>query len=634
MQLFDFLFYVSLPPGAGKTNAALALMSRHVRGRSLLIRGTVPGIDPLDTPDFVFYVAPTKHLLQQTHRRLVSKLKGVPALMPRLRIAYSDNDNRGDSVSLQLDRIFDGKHNDGREGAEWGKHCVLFLTHSAFLAYLGQYPEICKRALVLFDESGKWVLPSKDVIILDDDTYPYFNSVFKADPVENLKGFRRLRAIPVPENQKAKLLTKGSATQFSSIDRIHADLLKADTCPRSETYIYATNAARHQYINVTLPSYPFKGFYAVYVLSADFETSEMHRFMIVDNTPPKNVSIAFMNEFSKDGYLPNLDKSSRRFEAVTLIPLLHGNEVMGVSKYRSGYPIVPESKFTSLGALLDELEVDGHELGVVMKRYATQDKNPLTPRDKKVLKALEAHGCILDHHSWMMEQARAILNGLEPNIEDQRILTFVNDGLDKDYIACKDLQLLSHGETEGDNRWYEHNRTIFFAATNPNSRTYNLLKWRLRADDESGEIGSAFDIDRSYSIDRAIQASGRGANRDPNATCPVYIVVANTYMAEAMQRRMSNGRGTRQAKIDYSHCERLGDYTLWSASRYKKEQEAERRAKKPPVEKRLTPTPEEAKELLRLRVARNRATKSGKEERVAELNAEIEALQQTIRARG
>lgn len=614
----EILNYVSLPPGAGKTDASIVLMARHARGRPLCRTSESAAFMGLtSTPRYVFYVAPTKQLLRQTYTRLTTKLRGQH--VERVRIVYSDSREYDSPVARQIANVFSGLHNDGRPGGTWGKKCVLFMTHASFLLYLGDYPEVCKRALVLFDESRKWALPDSKPFVLDEKSGPYFNSIFSQKKVEGLKGFVRLHALKIPENQKAKLLTKGSALQFPVLDKMHAELSSGrNGMLRTETYMYVANANKHKFINITLPSCPFRGFHSVFILSADFETSEMHRFMEVDGTPPLDVSVAFINEFTREGHTQLVVRATRRYSDVTLIPLLLGSSVPSITKYKNGYPIVPRANVRALGDALTRAGLDKAEMmDDFVLRYATRDKNPLSDADEGIHSILEEHGAILDHHDWLVTKAKEVLTSVPAAHVGQQIVMFVNDGLEAPYTCDSELNFLSHAKAEGDNRWYDHNRGVFLAATNPSQRLTSLLRNRL---------GSDFDVNQSYVVDKAIQSAGRLAHRDHASDVPVYVVVTNTHMAEQMQNRMTYraGQQVRQARIDLSYYEALGAYELWDARKYRKEVEAAA-TEGTHVVHRIKPTKAQAAELKRLRAARKRASDKGLD--TSAIEAQIVAIQ-------
>src|SRR6478736_6549527 len=97
--------YVSLPPGAGKTTAAIEMMRRHLN-RELKL----PKI-----PKYIFYVAATVELLTQTSRNL-RKVVGKK-LQVNIRIAYAD---KRDTITVQqqVSNILSGLTNSGKDAQE------------------------------------------------------------------------------------------------------------------------------------------------------------------------------------------------------------------------------------------------------------------------------------------------------------------------------------------------------------------------------------------------------------------------------------------------------------------------------------------------------------------------------------
>jgi hypothetical protein len=120
--------YVAVPPGAGKTTAALNMLADYVR------RGAEG-----EEVGYLFYCAPTVQLLKQSFSNL-RKLIGVENTS-FLHLVYSNGAIQG-NIADRIEALL-----DGRVAKQYPvvHGSVVFLTHAAFLT-LRSHPFFAKTA--------------------------------------------------------------------------------------------------------------------------------------------------------------------------------------------------------------------------------------------------------------------------------------------------------------------------------------------------------------------------------------------------------------------------------------------------------------------------------------------------------
>ncbi|MDN3120642.1 DEAD/DEAH box helicase, partial [Enterococcus faecalis] len=116
--------YVSGVPGLGKTRAAIDFMRRHIEG----------GLAGKDV-GYLFYVAPTVDLLNQTIKNLKALLD--PALHVMIRAEYSIEGEQYNKKLGTVDTRIRAVLNDNRVGGKgvlpFCEGSILFMTHSSFI---------------------------------------------------------------------------------------------------------------------------------------------------------------------------------------------------------------------------------------------------------------------------------------------------------------------------------------------------------------------------------------------------------------------------------------------------------------------------------------------------------------------
>lgn len=627
--------YVSLAPGAGKTNAAIEMMRLHMKGDLEMKR----------VPKYIFYVSATTLLLKQTASSLFRKIqakKSTRKLTPNLRIAYS---KKGDKVTVQeqVQNILNGRSNDGETKQEFIEGSVLFITHEAFLMLGPNHAELFQDALVLFDEARKWaemVAP----IYMDDGALDFFKKLFVRVPMgasAEQKHLTEIVARDFPENKKVKALQgcgKAAAKAFKALDELHSALNVPEGTARMRAYAFfeksrsKSSVADTVLIQVKLPSFPFVGFSDVFILSADFKTSQMYCFLKDEGTKVLNKSQWFMNTFSKDGYAKAMRRATDRYAYIDIVALNLDASPPAINRYQRGGLMIPRHRLKALGELLDSLELSTADVTALIGRIRDPLSNPPSVKDKQIYRTLKKMGAEMEMLKWMVDKSHIVVRAWrQENPCKHKALLFLNKDFENMEASDKLFQKLNHAETVGDNSWRESNAVVFLAAVNPNPHMSRLLNARL------GHLG--YDPHEDFIVDRVIQATGRGNIRTHGIEDRMLIVVPTANLAQRVAERMNE-----DPQVLNDVTEDLGDMISWSHSLYRtvstqdardaraqeKEQKREAReakkAAKPKKRIKRALTADEKKRERALYQRASRAKLAGDLKLHAKLEAERDAL--------
>lgn len=612
--------YVSLPPGAGKTTAAIEMMRRHLNRELKLPK----------VPKYIFYVAATVELLTQTSRNL-RKVVGKK-LQVNIRIAYAD---KRDTITVQqqVSNILSGLTNSGKDAQEFKAGSILFMTHEAFLMLSQSHHSMYADALIIFDEARKWA-DMISPIVLDEGTKDFFDKLFQVQPMSRngATGISEIVARNFPENRKVLALQgcgKKAARAFHALDELHKALnTHSDAPSRMRVYAFFEKgtgraAGSTVLIQVKLPSFPFIGFLDVYILSADFTTSQMYYFFKDEGTRRLDASQWFMDTFHPDGFKKAVNRATQRYNYVDIVALNTDPEPPAISKYEGGGLMIPRHKLVELGDLMASWEMKGSEVLDVINRVRNPMKNSPSKLDKGLVKVLKQMGAQTDMLKWLVEASHKVVRAWrKKNPSDKPALMFLNkDFNDKMNVDTKIFERLNHAETVGDNRWYESNAVVFLAAINPKPKLERLLRARL------GHFG--YDPREDFIVDKVIQATGRGNIRTHGIKERMLIVVPTEGLAQRVAERLGE-RPVYHANI----TEKLGNYVSWNSKLFaslslqatdpvKAAKVAKRRA---PKRKKRILTSEEKKRERALYQAAYRAKQEGNLKLYNKLEAEREAL--------
>lgn len=539
--------YIAAPPGTGKTKAAVEYMRRHI------IRG-VKGKDV----GYLFYVAPTVDLIDQTIAYLKAQLKGKKYLDCIHRRVSSKNQSK--PVKEQILELLDGRTSSTMQGRPFGNGSVLFLTHSAFVD-LGWHKSF-QQTVVLFDEARKWAEMAAS-IKLTPEVEAFFDKLFVTKPVEDKKRIAQILPRNIPHNQLIKLIkTKGQGKAFNALEELYSSL----TSNTVRMKVYRTirgNALGRTMVRIKWPSDPFRGYRRIYIMSADFRRSQMYHLLCKEGHEPKKVTEEFMNKYLKGGYFHALETITKRHDHLVLAPLLDSPTMPSLNLVRKGM-VVPKDKMLEFLKVLEDLDISSEELkdiSMFMQSPESVSADP-TKQQKKLLGYMKETGCRLDVLRWQISSAKRIAKRwfsknriIDKDSNPIPGLLMVNAEYHNTLPVPKtDLEYFSIGKAEGRNDFIKCNLVVFLAGINPSPELRDVM---------SVEIPE-YNPDDDYVVDKAIQCLGRGNIRDHASKEPMLAIVATSYLAERIADRMGD-----QPRIDMSYCKRLGSYTVWNTQEAK-----------------------------------------------------------------
>ncbi|WP_155674913.1 DEAD/DEAH box helicase family protein [Burkholderia stagnalis] len=504
--------YVSVPPGAGKTTAALNCLADHVRRG---ISGTASG--------YIFYVAPTVELLKQSLRNLRALLEkeGVDS-EPYLTLIISDS-----SLQTVADRITELLDSRAKNQYPFIEGSVLFMTHAAFLTLRSH--AAFEKTTVFFDEARKWVeIPAQ--VDLSDGAKEMFDSLFR------LYGEGKVwKLIPkeVPHNKLSSyVVDKSSGKAFKKLEEIYSALTAKDT--RVSVYAVMQNVKSDKpvLLTLTLPSRPFNGFKEVYILSADFKTSQMYHLLHNEGVIPLDYSIQFMNQWLPGGYDAAFLSIMNRYRDLTLVPVVDTDAMP--SKY--GFDnnlLLPKNQSTALANLATELNLTATRVRQIIayQRDADSGKTILSANDRKFYDAARSMGGKADMLGYLIQASGEIFDAwrdVNPGINE--FLLIANNDEMKERRPEGDFVTLSVGSVEGRNDFQHLDCVSFLAAINPDPFVCQVLN------DLLSETG--YDAHEDYVVDKAIQSLGRAKIRNRASNDPVLAIVATKGLAVRIATRM------------------------------------------------------------------------------------------------
>ncbi len=591
------IHYVDAPPGTGKTQAVVEYMRRHIE----------TSLDTEKRVGHIIYVAPTRELLDQTCENLESHVPQENHM--RIFKAYSDSHKtrRSQSVPELVYSIMDSRKTTQLDLQPYGDGSVLFITHSTFLKLKRRHPTFA-RTTVFFDESRKWIEMGE--LDKDPGLDQLFRSLFKTKRIKSLDPDADPISLLVPkkiaENRKlSKLKSKNLATQFSALSGIHSDLSPlVNEIVRKKVYMVST---AKKLWTITLPHYPFKGFKRVFIMSADFEHSQMyHLFSAETSVRLRPITREFMDRYLPGGYSKALERIYERQRCLRILPLLKYEGMP--SKYKLGNFILPAPLVYSLKTDMDKYDISTDLLYTLMKAKNDPSfvRGQLKPHQMEFLNRIGRYNTKINAVQWLVSQADRILKTrwFTPKDKIRKAVLFTNlKDMGKVRYDENLFSPLSIGKAEGRNEFHEYSAVAFFPAVNPDPQESHVLRTLL----------PDYNPDEDYIVDKAIQCIGRGNIRNHKADGKKMLaIVSTTHLADRLLQRMAQG-----AKVyDPEEFFTGPVYTFWDHAAAKATQDDIRLAVDLPINK-----------LLRnVRVNISRQKKAGNAELLAKYKAEEASL--------
>jgi hypothetical protein len=504
------LNYISVPPGTGKTTAALNYIADHVKRG---IAGEEVG--------YIFYVAPTVALLDQSYTNLEKLLPNDE----RLFMAVSGGKNE----RTVADKIAGTLNGSDQYSLPFLHGSVLFITHTAFLGMRDNAK--FADTTVFFDESRKWV----DVntrIDLTEGGKEAFDELFDRvgdGPIQQM----------IPRSIEGEALGNrirndmGRGKAIVALENMH----KMAEQGRAKCFCtkIGGNTSRPQLATIALPSQPFAGFKEVYVMSADFTTSQMYHLFKHEGYEPLNRTDTFLDKWLPGGNGAARTAIERRYGTLTIVPLLDTKAMPSKYQAQSGVA-VPVDCMTQFKGRMEAAHIATARLRdlVAYKRNPRRFKTLVKPLEQKFLAQMDEMQCNLDLTGWLLQSTEAVAqNWWGEHGMTERGLMVLNEDADRAQ-KLSGFDTLGLGMVEGRNDFQDCTVVAFHAAVNPED-----------------------DV-----VDKSIQSIGRGIIRNRNVGTPMLAIVPTVGLAERIKARMGD-----HPVLDTKPMKELGSYSYWAYNR-------------------------------------------------------------------
>lgn len=573
--------FVSAPPGLGKTRAAVEFMRKHVEAGHAKKK-----------PGYILYVAPTKKLLEQT-------VKSVQRVLPESQhsflhyIASGSDSSTNDNVMSIVNSVLNWKKGNGLYVGNPYKHgSIMFITHATFLQLRSH--STFEHTTVLFDEARKWVTMTDKI---------EFNATVK-HLLDKLFVTRRLNGTNIfevavneevkPSERKALIKAMGPKKYVLQVKQLLHDIDPERANGRMKVFGAMKTGAKgkRQFMRITLPSYPFQGFKSVYILSADFEDSQMFYLMEKEAAGTvRNVTIPFIDDQLGTGFYANANaKILENYSRVTIVPLLNTSSMPSKSMNTNNL-LVPREHITSIKAELDAQNLTSRDLKTFSEFLRNPGKNNRAkagPKLQRLHKKLKEANFKLDPLAWQLEMSEKLVSRFRKlhKCKDKALLLMNKGPLEDVEVNEKLFRKFSTGRVEGRNDFIGTNAVVFLAGVNPDPVMRSLMQAYM----------PEYDPQQDYVVAKTIQSLGRGNMRNHESKDAMLAIVPTLGLAKMIHKRMNHF-----PILDHETMETLGNYAEWSVNNARSEEAKEIRG-----------TPEEYMHKIRTqtasRVAKYRAS--------------------------
>lgn len=600
--------YVAAPPGAGKTRAAIGCMKKHIQEG---LQGRKVG--------YIFYVTPTIKLLQQTFFGLKEILTEDESSMVWTVYSKKYTGSLPKTAETVMDVLNGNFKSAFGTSSTFAYGSILFITHDTFLKL--RYHKKMAETTVIFDESRKWVTAPQR-IDMQGAAGDLFEDLFSSKPLVTESGYYKniqiLEPKPIAENKKAKLFRyKDQGRVFKILTDLHTQLSAGeDDYVRSRVY---TLKRGNTMIHIRLPSRPFAGFRKVYVLSADFKTSQMYHLMKLEGCRMQDMTVEFIQEHIKEGYSESVLAIHNRYDDLYILPLL-ADDTKPSSKFQLSLGLaLPKNKVNGLNGKMKEGGLTTLQLRYLMDHLRDPSSSVIRKESfpTEFVDYLSKIGAKTNILEWQVKRAIELAVRWKQKFPCRKPgIMFVNKD-DNNFNLQKQYDYLSVGKAEGNNDHIKTNLVCFLAAINPDRETTLLLNAIL------GHQG--YNADEDYVVDKAIQCIGRGNIRNKKSKDKMLAIVSNLYLARKICDRMHD-----RPTVMVGMLEKLGNYVTWQSPANTKKlrdtkyfEDKKRRDKVAKTNYHIDPV---NKELAKLRVYRRRAELAGQTDKLVQLNQRIDEL--------
>lgn len=520
--------YVQSMPGVGKTQAAINLMYQH-----LLYTGTRK-----DPGTRILYVAPTITLLLQTYKDLMEKV-------------YDTNRS---SLELYTTCLYSGRI--GTHTRDIGSRImaafddpnkrVIFITHHSFLE-LRSHPEF-QNTTVVFDEDRQWVAAVSKVNFSSHDKRLFdkmFRTVFLSSDI------RKVFPNPMSSREaRAEIALVDDARTFDRLWKFHCRISPGPdgSQPRVSGYgaLSKNSDGSYQVVQVEIPFRPFEGFRDAFVLSANFDRSQMFFLLLRDQTQGAHIRLIDYTEPFLAKYLPEAGhrrvEAQARYKKVVLIPLLNNDaDMLSITSLTRGFvgekfPEVPPEWFKAQLTKLRDLETTrspSAQHHVLRKKHGIHSN---------IIEWM-CEASVAARRLWMQNVIRRNprVRGNADTFRAEKPLVFTNyGGEEKAYRrwpGSSGTVYLEHAQARGMNEWINANTIFYLAAVNADPKVRQVLE-KLTEGLTNQRTGCGYDPNFDYSVANALQCLGRGNVRNHQSRSTMLVMVPTLRMAEYLKEAM------------------------------------------------------------------------------------------------
>ncbi len=607
------IHYVSQVPGIGKTHWAIRRIAQLCARKNSIC----------------FYVAPTHELLEQVKANLQEELDAFNVQNSLIVISSQTAD--GLTIGQAASHVLGQSPVSSIRAAKKGD--VIFMTHEGFYRVDGStFTDCGKHSIVFFDEAKREVT-SGTALFLSEARLRRFQRFFlRGDRVGSY-----YRGMPLASTTFEDIepeLNTFLATIPSPRTRANVISILQDIY-NSRLSVYLTSKGKRFY-SVSTPTHVFSQMKRVYIMSAYFENSQMYHllkdrgFQLVDYT------------MKVPGVKSRLKALRARYKKATILPLTNNETVL--TKDQLSSLIVPVDQVAHVRDLLSVHGITKRDLAIITKartgrRLDFDEKYP----HAKLVQRLQDMGCSFAPIDYYLGLAKKAVSRWKHRTPGQPLLVFANSVYERRIDRTPGLESCSVA-VRGINKYKERHAVAFIAAINPEAQHRNLLEALLPPD---------YDVNRDFVVDVCLQAINRCSLRSAESDHPVLIIVPDLQLAQYVKEglhglpkiakpldskyanpslhRTVNGKGARRAASLGSLLSQVRLYRLKIKKTSSLEEKEVLERKLELLQARIEKFPAEAltltKRLESLRTLLRRHRAKGSEDRIPELEAEIQQVQ-------
>lgn len=502
------IYYLSCPPGVGKTRLAVHRMQAHLR----------------ESKGLIVYVAPTIDLLKEVRSFLCKGLEDSER--EKIRTAVSETVERG-TVSFRLTALLNGESLPGLPMQRLAPGSVILMTHRGFLSLPDTLPRKDEMT-VIFDEAYKFTAEFKPIKLKNEKERKILaDLIAKNSKAVRNTSFRKFKLMSWPVEAKLISHSKDGRKQFSVL----SEVLESAMNSRTDLYV-REGASQHHFHEITLPSRVFQGFKTSIIMSAFLEDTQMWH-LLKDNPHVELKPLWVRKEYKhiKKRVLEHTARIRDRFARLCIFPLTLQSQPLSMTRLVNGV-MVSSDKIDKLRTRLERLGI-GSLYNLMQMADYTSILEP-TESELKALHLLKKCKAKRNPFAWYMKTASEFVETLRQEGKVQgRVLVSVNERYTKElgdnYQEYLRISTMSHGL----NQYRDSNTLIYIAAVHPNPMTIALYH----------AVIPEYDYLKDHLADSCTQAVTRLCIRDVESETIAYVLLPDMGTAELLRSKLM-GRPT------------------------------------------------------------------------------------------